>query len=284
MSRWSYLGAAFNARPFGMAIPPNWLALAAFGMLGSLLNPGFFLIGAGLEIAYLWSLTGSARFRTAVDAAARAPGSGWDGRWQAMMARLGPAERELQAQLEERCSKIDVHQRELGAGGGEQSGRLARLCWLHLRLLSARHSLAQAERSGAADGAALAAQRAQLEERLAGAALDARLRESLDDQLQVIRDRQQAHAEAARRLEFVDAELERIRQQVALTHEQALLATDADSIAISVDALSASLGEANRWLQEQHEILGGLDDLDEPPADLFARRGRRERGAAREHE
>ena len=52
----SYLAAAFNARPFGMPIPPNWFALAAFGLLGAFVDPGFWLIGAGLEALYLWAL------------------------------------------------------------------------------------------------------------------------------------------------------------------------------------------------------------------------------------
>ena len=42
----SYLAAAFNARPLGMPIPPNWFGIAAFGLLGALVNPGLWLIGA----------------------------------------------------------------------------------------------------------------------------------------------------------------------------------------------------------------------------------------------
>ena len=32
-----------------MPIPPNWFGLAAFGLLGAFINPGLWLIGAGLE-------------------------------------------------------------------------------------------------------------------------------------------------------------------------------------------------------------------------------------------
>ena len=45
----SYLLAAFNAKPLGMPIPPNWFGLTAFGLLGALVNPGLWLIGAGLD-------------------------------------------------------------------------------------------------------------------------------------------------------------------------------------------------------------------------------------------
>src|SRR5512142_158391 len=57
-----YLREAFHARPLGMFVPPNWIGLAAFGMLG-FLNPGFWLIGAGLESAYLFALSTSERFQ-----------------------------------------------------------------------------------------------------------------------------------------------------------------------------------------------------------------------------
>ena len=44
-----YLSAAFNARPMGMFVAPNWVGIAAFGILGAA-NPGFWVIGAGLEL------------------------------------------------------------------------------------------------------------------------------------------------------------------------------------------------------------------------------------------
>ena len=70
MKKPSYLAKAFNARPLGMPIPPNWFGLAAFGILGALINPGIWLIGAGLEGLYLWALSKNERFRKTVDAEA----------------------------------------------------------------------------------------------------------------------------------------------------------------------------------------------------------------------
>jgi len=53
--------------------------------------------------------------------------------------------------------------------------------------------------------------------------------------------------------------------------EQALLATDEQSMAATLDGLSASLNEASRWLKDQRELFAGLDDLTDepPPADLL---------------
>ena len=64
----SYLAAAFNARPLGMPVPPNWFGVAAFALLGALVNPGLWLIGLGLEGLYLWTLSRHPRFRATVDA------------------------------------------------------------------------------------------------------------------------------------------------------------------------------------------------------------------------
>ena len=57
-----YVAAAFNARPFGMFVAPNWVGLAAFGLLG-MTNPGFWVLGAGLELGYLLTLATNARFQ-----------------------------------------------------------------------------------------------------------------------------------------------------------------------------------------------------------------------------
>ena len=66
---WSYVRAAFNARPLGMPIPPNWLFLAGVALLGTI-DRGFLVLGAGLELAYLAMLSGNERFRRTVRARA----------------------------------------------------------------------------------------------------------------------------------------------------------------------------------------------------------------------
>ena len=80
-------------------------------------------------------------------------------------------------------------------------------------------------------------------------------------------------------MELVDAELGRLRQQISLVREQALLVTQEGNMAESLDAVSASLNEANRWLKDQRELFAGLDNFTDepPPADLLASK----RGAKR---
>src|SRR3954466_5166640 len=102
----TYLGAAFNARPLGMPLPPNWLGLAATGLLG-LVSPGFWLIGAGLELGYLLLLTSNERFRATVDARHLASASGdWEARRATLIGRLPAELRRRQETLEERCRAV----------------------------------------------------------------------------------------------------------------------------------------------------------------------------------
>jgi hypothetical protein len=139
-------------------------------------------------------------------------------------------------------------------------------------MLTARASFAEVVAVAGRERKKLDEQERRCRERLAESDTDDELRRSLEQQIAVIQSRHQAHADAERRLELVDAELGRLRQQVSLVREQALLATDENSIALSLDALSASLNEANRWLKDQRELFAGLDTFNDepPPADLLA--------------
>ncbi len=260
----SYLGAAFNLRPLGMPIPPNWFMLAAFGLLGAFVHPAWWLIGAGAEIGYLGLLLSNARFRAAVDASSKPSARSGD-RHAALLRELKAAERQVQQAIEKRCDDLIGLLRRLDADAfGEQAERLAQLCWLHLRLLVARQAL-NTVLAGREHGQ-LANQRANLEARLRQTDLDPAVRTSLEGQVAVLTDRARGHAEAATRLEVIEAEIERIRQQVELAREQALIATDANGLTRSVDVLASSLGEANRWLRDQRDLFSDIDPFADAPA------------------
>ncbi len=259
----SYVAAAFNARPFGMPVPPNWFALAATGLLGALVNPAFLLIGAGLEGLYLWALSRHPRFRAIVDAEAAASPD-WQARYDELASRLDDAALRSQEALERQAAEIaDILVRN---GAAEtQIADVRQLAWLHLKLLAIRGALVQVVASATRERGDLEAQEARLDARLAREALDDGLRRSLEQQLATIRTRRAAHGDADRRRELVESEIERLRQQIALVREQALLATDDGAVAQSLDAIGASLNEANRWLKDQHELFAGLDALDDEP-------------------
>ncbi len=263
----SYLAAAFNARPLGMPIPPNWFGIAAFGLLGGLINPGIWLIGLGLEGLYLWGLSRNQRFRNTVDAAAGYSESA--SRYENLLAQLDSAAQSQQYEIEREAAEI-VGLLQRSQAHDSQIGDVRQMAWLHLKLLTARASFVEVVDVAGRESRKLEEQERRCRERLAEADTDDELRRSLQQQLEVIQSRRNAHADAERRLELVDAELGRLRQQVSLVREQALLATDENSIAHSLDALSASLNEANRWLRDQRELFAGLEIDEPPPADLLA--------------
>jgi hypothetical protein len=83
-----YVGAAFNARPLGMFVAPNWVGLAAVGLLG-IANPGFWVLGAGLELGYLLLVSTNRRFQRTVEAGRLSGTRGdWDQRLAQSVARL----------------------------------------------------------------------------------------------------------------------------------------------------------------------------------------------------
>jgi len=269
----SYIAAAFNARPFGMPLPPNWFGIAAFVLLGAFVNPGLWLIGAGLEGLYLWALSRNERFRATVDAGGK--GEDWVARYNALSFHLDEDARRRQESIESQAREIVDLLSRTGATEMQKSD-VRQMAWLHLKLLAARASVLQVISSAERDKRALEEQERRVIERLSEDSISGELKRSLEQQLEVLRSRRAGHADAQHRRELIEAELERLRQQVSLVREQALLATDEHSVASSLDALSASLNEANRWLKDQRELFAGLDGLTDepPPADLLQPRPR----------
>lgn len=284
MSAGRYLKAAFNARPLGMPIPPNWLALTAFGLLGAFLNPGFWAVGAGLELAYLYVLARNPRFQKTVLASGRAQAPVND-HYQALFDALDVRSRKRQQDLEARARDVlDVLSRSPLMASHVDS--LEQLVWLNLRLLAARQAIERVVDTAQSERATLEAQEQGIDQRLGDPGLSHELRRSLEQQKAVIDARQAAHVEAERRQEHVDAELERIAQQVALIREQALLASDEEHIGAALDALSASFNEASRWLSSQRDLLGVLDvhDSQRLPAHVLRERSPPGRTSASSHQ
>jgi hypothetical protein len=162
---------------------------------------------------------------------------------------------------------------------GSQIGDVRQMAWLHLKLLAARAAFAEVVDVASRERKNLDEQERRCRERLAAPDTDEELRRSLEQQIEVIKSR--LAADAKRRMELVDAEIGRLRQQVSLVREQALLVTQEGNMAQSLDAVSASLNEANRWLKDQSDLFAGLDNFTDepPPADLLASKRAVKRGA-----
>jgi hypothetical protein len=272
-----YVAAAFNARPLGMFVAPNWIGLGAFGLLG-ILNPGFWVLGAGLELGYLMLLATNPRFQRVVAAGPLSDANkAWNQRIQRLLARLPSSERRHYEALAERCGSIIELQVHTAAGephGLEaQADGLGRLSWMYLRLLVARQTIHHVLSTSASDD--LQRKIAALERQQRSAEAGDELRRSLAGQIEILNQRLQQRVDGERKLVFIEAELERIAQQVELIREQAALSTDPELLSHRIDEIAATLGTTGQWIRDQQQVFGAMDDLlTEPPpltADARAR-------------
>lgn len=281
---WRYVKAAFSARPLGMFVAPNWIAITAFGLLG-LLSPGFWLVGAGLELAYIFALVQSSRFRQYVDSLdTKGELATWQGRVNDALKRLNEDNRARFTRLSERCQQILDAQPEERAGVDVQSGELSRLLWLFLKLLRSRQTfedlLREARQSGQ-DQRSLSHRASALERDLALAGSD-EVKRSLSAQLDIVRQRLTRQGEAQNKLVHVEADLERIEQQVELLREETMLTTNTETVSRRIEAVSSGLNETVQWVKEQEELHGEMDDLlDEAPQMLAPMQAGRPQGPRR---
>jgi hypothetical protein len=275
---WAYIKSAFNARPMGMIVPPNWVGVGAFALLG-LLNPGLWAVGAGLELAYLVGLASNKRFQRTVDANQMQQAvQGSSAKLKQLLDQLGPGDRQRYGALELRCRSI-LEQQHLGAGAiGDlrlQGEGLGRLMWIYLRLLVSRQAFVRLlqESNRVEPGAEPLERKMQRIQRT----LDEpppesdELRKSLLSQIDILQQRMNTQREAADKLAYLDAELARIEQQVELIREQAVVSTDPAAVSQRIDQIAAGLSGTNQWIKEQQQVYGQIEDvLEEPPPIVVA--------------
>jgi hypothetical protein len=270
---WDYIREAFNARPMGMFIPPNWIGLGLFGFLG-VLNPGFWIIGLGCELAYLGWLGTNPRFQNLVTGSqALDERRRWQARVYELILKLAPEDQQRYRALENRCQSILEQQSQtagLSPGVAEQGEGLGRLAWIYLRLLLTRDSIRKIirESSGTPDDTAQMKSRIdKLQQQLQQPSITEDLRKSLASQIEILQQRQEKKKEAVEKLAFLDAELTRIQEQVELLREQAVLSTDPEVVSQRIDQVTTTLGGTNQWIRDQQKIYGAMEDLlaDPPP-------------------
>ena len=279
LSFWKYIKAAFNARPFGMLIPPNWIGLALFGLLG-LMNPGFWVIGAGLELGYLGVLVTNGRFQRAIQARQSAASENqWGGKVEELVGRLNESDQRRYVALLARCRSILEQQGQaagesMAPGLESQSTSLSRLAWLYLRLLMMRQAIDKVLVDDADPANRRLEQRiADLQQRLADASISDDLRRSLTGQLEILEQRKAQRSEGTEKLVFLEAELTRIHEQVELIREQAVLSTDPELLSQRIDDIAATLGGTSQWIRDQQQVYGVMEDLvaEPPPIPLQSR-------------
>ena len=154
-SLWDYVREAFNARPIGMFLPPNWAMLAGFGLAGYLHDPGWLVLGAGVELGYLLLLGTNARFQRFVAGKLSAGGSrrGRSAGWQRWSRPCRTPTAAATPTLAQRCQSVleqQFHGDTSAPGFASQSDSLGKLTWMYLRLLVTRQGIQRVLREGGA--------------------------------------------------------------------------------------------------------------------------------------
>ncbi|MBP7949921.1 MAG: hypothetical protein KA004_09725 [Verrucomicrobiales bacterium] len=270
LSFFALLKAAFSARPAGMFVAPNWIGLAAAGILG-FLNPGIWIIGAAAEFAYLLACTGSSRFRQWAAASAGSNGGAAAVGVPQVLESLGSADRQRYVRLVNQCQEIlrisGTRSEELNPR--EHARGLGHLAWIYLNLLQAetvitRH-LQSAREAEAADGS-LEEKLEEVNAELKKPGLPDDLLRSHESLRSILLERLEKRGESLKKLEFTRAEQRRIEEQVQLMRDDAALQADPQSLSGSIDRVTGELQDAAKWIAEQRQFYRGLDGLlDEPP-------------------
>jgi hypothetical protein len=261
-----YLAAAFNARPKGMFVPPNWVGLAAIGLLSIQLWP-LLIVGLGLELAYLFALVNNRRFRAWVDSRLlTSERQIWDAKIERLVQSLDTASQMRYRGLEDRCRGMvtDPALADHVQTRQQLSQALGQLAWVYLQLLVTRSTtqrlLQESQAAARQKGGSLHERQRELEARLKSDDLDADLRRSLEGQLELVGQRLSGRDDAKAKLDFIDAELVRVEEQVHLVREQAVLAADPETASSRIDAIQSTLGSTTQWIRDQSRLTGELAD------------------------
>ncbi len=258
----TYLKEAFVARPWGLAIPPNFFFLGMAGLLG-MLNPGIWLLGAGVELGYLLLLGSHRGFQKWVDARHTGPvAAARQMKLGTILSQLDEEDRQTYRKLEEICERILLQHSKKTTDSDLtlQSVGLGRLLGVLLNLLVASHAIRTLLRADSADLQRLEERMAELEGKLVGAN-DTRLKESLAAQKEVLKKRLTTIEMAVEREKLIKSEINRIEQQIQLVFDEVRLAIAPGDVTRYVSRLSDQVQDSARWVQGQTTLFGE-DSLD----------------------
>jgi hypothetical protein len=270
---WAYVKAAFRRRarvPLLGFVPFNYLALLAFSVLG-IGNHGFWFLGGAYEIAYLGLLAGNARFQELITGEALLK-TRPDGRPSIQQAVnfLTPPSAERYRRIFEQCRLILGLNAPPGSAATLEDSRaesLNQLLFLFVRLLSSRETLLST--LSQVDRATLQGDVERLKQKLAAAEPEGPLARSVQATLDIETKRLENLARARSSLEVIDAELERIEQQVRLIREESAVSGGPEVLSSRLDAVSTTLTETSRWMDQHAELFTSLsadDALGEAPS------------------
>jgi hypothetical protein len=236
------------------------------------------------EAAYLGIVSTNPRFRNYVNVqeaqTRRRKQSAENQKLVRRILRELPAEsRERYEQLRRRCQELRDIAGDLRTPGGVEpspldslhSEGLDRLLWIYLRLLYTHHSLSRFLDEAKVDLIHKDIER--LENRLNDLAGDDRpqsqkIRRTLEDNLATCRGRLENYQKARDNFEYVELELDRLGNKIKSLAEEAIRPHEPNFVATNVDAMSASLLETEKTMDDL-EFATGLGHVASEPPELL---------------
>src|SRR5262252_743522 len=237
-------------------MPLTQMLLASFGIAGF--------------VAFVGGRSASERFQKLVEG-------------ERLLARSGNAEDKmkgaydaLQPGSQSRYRALVVVCREvLGLSGSTpegnltdfRAGNLNQMLWLFLRLLASREGIT--DTLARIDRRQLEAGLESLKSRVASASdPESALARSLRATLEIQQKRVTNLDAATNNLAVIDAELERIEQQVRLVREESAVSRSPEALSARLDSVSSTLSETSRWMDQHSDLMTDLTsaDLDDVPA------------------
>ncbi len=226
-------------------LPVNALAVSAFAILG-FGHPSFWLLGLGLEGAYLGLLATHPRYRQLVDSRALPTQNGSVAAEQAALeTRLGDESRVRLMGLRDKIRRTNVLLQEHAEEAfliEHNTQALQRLEWLALKLLLARDNLKNADAAAGLEELSVQIQALQTE--LAASNLSASLRESKSATLDVLHRRREVFEQRSEAIRQMDSDLQRVEAQIDLALDSASIQGPTAQLSGSVD-LASQLFEHN---------------------------------------
>lgn len=263
-----YVKAAFLASPriplLGN-LPLNLLAVGTFATLG-LLHPGFWLVGAGIEVALVASLASHPRFRShvrgrALAAQAAAQSASVERALEDRLRPLEQADRDRYYDLAARVAAAESEAARTDNVVAEAATRgLRSLQDVYLDLLLTLARLGPRVDPELEDKLQ---RELDAEERVLAhpdePGDDPRVRRSREATVALLRQRIANLTSARRDVEYLRSELRRIEHQVDLIVDEASRVDDPTQVARRVDAVAATFDDTREWMRKHREILAEVE-------------------------
>ena len=261
-------------------VPVNWLALLGVGAFSLALGqPFILLIGAGLEIGYLYLLSTSPRFQKVVQGMGLEKKRGeWEEKKIKILDRLSSGARAKYEELESKCRKvINIYETATIETGHLDTSRLAVLnqfLWLSLKLLLSREMIVRNIKNESKDS--LEKKIRNLETNLASETNE-RLKKTLESTIDTVKKRLANINAADEKIKSIDLELLRIEEQLELLQNVAALDGQGGPLSEKIDSISSSINDTDEWMKTNAELFGPIEEeLEGPPDGIIGTEGTKE--------